>query len=130
MAVTQIIDKLDTDKGWLEANNISGNNGSFIIAIKGEADSSDAFNVEDLKYIVLEIGIPSGIENKPITFQMIKLNFSDITSFDDIMLNAKTACSKIAAVPSTVYIRPVAYGRLDKEVKIGKMSVSINVLPI
>ena len=59
---------------------------------------------------------------------MIKLNFDDITSFDDQDLNSKTACVKLGAMPSTIYVRPVAYGNGSIEVKEGSVPVSINVL--
>ena len=129
MGVTQIIETLDTSKGWLEASNVTGTNGAFVIAIKGSHSETSACNLADVKYIVLEIGIPSGIENKPITLQCLKLNFSDITSFDDLELDMKTACARIGALPSTIYMKPVAYADASKEYKTGTMPISINVLP-
>lgn len=128
MAVTKIIETLDISKGWLQAQNISGQHGSFIIGIKGSSTDSSAMPISDLKYVSLEIGIPSGIENKPITLQTIKLNFDDITSFDDAQLDAQTACVKIGPMPSTIYIRPIAYGSIRGEIKEGIMPVNINVL--
>lgn len=59
---------------------------------------------------------------------MVKLNFDDITSFDDSDLNAKTACVKLGVLPSTIYLRPVAYGNGIEEIKEGTIPVSINVL--
>lgn len=129
MAITQIIETLDIGKGWLEASNVTGANGAFFIAIKGPHSDTSACNIADVKYIVLEIGIPSGIENKPITLQFLKLNFSDITSFDDVDLNNKTACARIGTLPSTIYMRPIAYADASKEYKNGTMPISINVLP-
>lgn len=67
MGVTQIIETLDISKGWLEASNVTSTNGAFIIAIKGTQSTTDICKLDDVKYVVLEIGIPSGIENKPIT---------------------------------------------------------------
>ena len=128
MAVTKIIEALDTSKGWLQAQNASGEHGLFVIGIKGSPIDGSGLPIDNLKYVVLELGIPSGIENKPITLQMIKLNFDDITSFDDKDLNSKTACVKLGAMPSTIYIRPVAFGDGLKEVKEGIMPISINVL--
>ena len=128
MAVTKIIENLDISKGWLQAQNASGEHGLFIIGIKNSESKSSALSLQDLKYVVLEIGIPSGIENKPITLQMVKLNFDDITSFDDSDLNAKTACVKLGVLPSTIYLRPVAYGNGIEEIKEGTIPVSINVL--
>ena len=129
MAVTQIIDTLDISKGWLEVTNGSGNHGAYIIAIKGSNVESSACPISDLKYIVVEIGIPSGIKDKPITIQSIRLNFEDITSFDDANLNANTAYAKIGVVPASIFVRPIAYSDGVKEYKTGSMPVSINVLP-
>lgn len=129
MAVTQIIDTLDTSKGWLQASNATGANGAFVIAIKGSNSETSACKVSDVKYIILEIGIPSGIENKPITLQHLKLNFSEITNFDDLDLDSKTACARIGVMPSTIYMKPVAYADASREYKSGTMPISINVLP-
>ena len=67
MAVTKIIEALDTSKGWLQAQNASGEHGLFIIGIKEAATETCALPIDELKYVVLELGIPSGIESKPIT---------------------------------------------------------------
>lgn len=67
MAVTQIIEALDTSKGWLQAQNASGDHGLFIIGIKGSPAEGSSLPIDELKYVVLELGIPSGIESKPIT---------------------------------------------------------------
>ena len=67
MAVTEIIEALDTSRGWLQAQNASGEHGLFVIGIKGAATENSALPIAELKYVVLELGIPSGIESKPIT---------------------------------------------------------------
>ena len=128
-AVVQIIDSCDISKGWLQTDNISGSTGAFIIGIKGSASKNDTFDIKDLSYIVLEIGIPSGLDAKPLSYQRVKLNFKDITSFDDIELNNKTAYAKIGPMPSTIYIKPVTFADQMKEYTTGKMPISINVLP-
>lgn len=128
MAATQIIDKLDTSVGWLSATNITGDHGCYVVGIKGTKTTEDIFDIKDLKYIVLEIGIDSGIENSPITLTRLKLNFSDETS-SDRELNEKTSLSKLTQLPSTIYIKPVAFGDQSKEYTSGKMPVSINVIP-
>ena len=128
MAEKKLIEALDISRGWLFVENVNNTHGVFFIAIKEAATEASALPIDDLKYVVLELGIPSGIENKPITLQTIKLNFDDITSFDDKVLNSKTACVRVGAIPSTIYIRPIAYGDGYKEVKEGLIPVSINVL--
>ena len=92
MAEKKLIEALDISRGWLFVENVNNTHGVFFIAIKEAATEASALPIDDLKYVVLELGIPSGIENKPITLQTIKLNFDDITSFDDKVLNSKTAC--------------------------------------
>lgn len=52
---------------WKSSDAVTGNNGSFITAIKGTATETDTIPLDTLKYIVLELGIDSGISGKPIT---------------------------------------------------------------
>lgn len=126
--VTQIMEKLDTSTGWLSATNITGAHGCYVIGIKGTKAEGDAFDIKDLKYVVIEVGIDSGIENKPITLTRIKLNFADPTSSDED-LNNKTALSQLVQLPSTIYLKPIAFGDQIKEYTSGKMPVSVNVIP-
>lgn len=128
MATTQIVTELDTSKGWLEATNVTGNSGCYVIAIKEAKTASDAFDIANLKYIVLEVGIDSGITNNPITLTRLKLNFTDETS-SDASLNAKTALGRLTQMPATIYLKPIAFADETKEYTSGKMPVSINVLP-
>lgn len=114
---------------WLSLSNLSSTHGFFMIAIKGSEMADSACSLANLKYLVLELGIPSGIDEKPITFQVVKLNFDDCTSLDDPELDAKTACAKIGPMPSTIYLRAIAFSDGDTEYKSGKMPVSINILP-
>lgn len=131
--VTNILQQLsistekDINSGWFGVENASGDHGLFIIGIKGSPIDGSALPIEDLKYVLLELGIPSGIG--PITLQMIKLDFDNITSFDNQDLNNRTAYVKIGAIPSKVCIRTVAYSDGSKEIRDGIMPVSINVLP-
>ena len=126
--VTQIMEKLDTSTGWLSATNITGTHGCYVIGIKGTKAEGDVFDIKDLKYVVIEVGIDSGIENKPITLTRIKLNFADPTSSDED-LNNKTALSQLVQLPSTIYLKPIAFGDQIKEYTSGKMPVSVNVIP-
>lgn len=128
MAATQIMENLNTSIGWLSATNVTGDHGCYIIGVKGTSSEDDALDIKDLKYVVLEIGIDSGIENKPITLTRVKLNFSEETSSEK-EINEKTALTKISQLPSTIYLKPIAFGDQTKEYLAGKMPVSINVLP-
>ena len=125
---TQIITELNTSLGWLEVNNITGTWGCYIVGIKGTKSDNDIFNIDDLKYVVLEVGIDSGIEGSPITLTRIKLNFNEETSSDK-NLNKKTALTKLTQMPSTIYLKPIAFADQSKEYLEGKMPISINVIP-
>ena len=127
-AITQIIESLDTSKGWLQASNVTGTWGCYVIGVKGAKVDTDVFDVNDLKYVVLEIGIDSGIEKSPITLTRIKLNFNEETSSDK-ETNAKTALAKLTQMPSTIYFKPVAFADQTKEYLEGKINVSVNVIP-
>lgn len=128
MATTQIMTNLNTAQGWLKVDNITGTWGCYIVGIKGVIADDDIFNVNDLKYVVLEVGIDSGIEGSPITLTRIKLNFNEETSSDK-NLNSKTALAKLTQMPTTIYLKPIAFADQTKEYLEGKMSVSINVIP-
>ena len=78
------------DAEWHSQTSVTGTNGAYIIAIKEEDNGSGALPVKDLKYIVMELGINSGLEGKPLTVTRTKLNFNEETS-SDASTNAKTA---------------------------------------
>lgn len=125
--ITKIIETLDTSR-WYSVSNITGTWGCYIIGIKGESSTTDVFDIKDLKYIVLEVGIDSGIDQSPITLTRIKLNFNEETSSDP-NLNSKTALAKLTQMPSTVYLKPIAFADQNKEYLSGTINVSINVIP-
>ena len=112
---------------WKSSDAVTGNNGAFITAIKGTATETDTIPLDTLKYIVLELGIDSGISGKPITIQNVKLNFSEQTS-TDAELNNKTAMTRIGAMPTPLYYRVLVFADSTKEYTSGKLPVSINTL--
>ena len=125
--ITKIMSNLNTSE-WIKATSVTGNHGAYIIAIKEAKTATDICSIDDLKYVVMEVGIDSGLTDKPLTVTRIKLNFNEETS-SDLDLNAKTAFTRISQMPSTLYFKVVSYGDATKEYKEGTMPVSINVLP-
>lgn len=77
----------------------------------------------------MEIGIDSGISNKPITIQRVKLDFSEETSSDK-ELNKITALTKVTQLPNSIYLRVVSFNSIngDQYTK-GSMPVGINITP-
>lgn len=68
MAAKGLFSKIDSASfQWKSSDAVTGNNGAFITAIKGTATETDTIPLDTLKYIVLELGIDSGISGKPIT---------------------------------------------------------------
>lgn len=124
--IAKIINNLDTST-WTPVDNITGTWGCYLIGVKGEPIDTDKINVNDLKYIVFEVGIDSGIEQSPITLTRIKLNFSEETSTDPI-LNSKTAIAKLTQMPARVYLKPISFADQTKEYTSGTVNVSVNVI--
>lgn len=112
---------------WKSSSSVTGTHGAFLTAIKGTATEDDTIKLENLKYIVLELGVDSGISGKPITIQNVKLNFDERTSTDE-QFNNITAMAKIGPMPSTLYYRVIAFADSSKEYKSGSLPVSINIV--
>ena len=128
MAAQGLFQKIDNAAFvWKSATGITGSNGAYLTAIKGTATESDTISLDNLRYVVLELGIDSGISGKPITVANIKLNFNEQTSTDSD-LNKKTAMTKIGVYPSNIYYRVLVFADESKEYKEGSLPVSINTL--
>lgn len=112
---------------WKSSSAVVGTHGAYITALKGTATSNDTISLDKLSYIVLELGIESGVNGKPITVSNVKLNFKELTSTDE-ELNKKTAMTKIGVYPSPLYYRVLCFADESKEYKSGKLPVSINTL--
>lgn len=127
METKKLIDYLKTNE-WVPANATTGTHGACAIAIKGNATESDACDINDLKYIMLEFGINSGIEDHPLTILRVKFDFNNSLSSDPTIIE-KAAFSKLPPLPTPFYLKAVAFGDSKKEYKEGYMPVSINFLP-
>ena len=112
---------------WKSSSAVTGNHGAYLTALKGTETETDTIKLDKLSYVVVELGVESGISNKPITVANIKLNFREQTSTDE-ELNKKTAMTKIGVYPSPLYYRVLCFADESKEYKSGKLPVSINTL--
>ena len=100
-----IINKLKLDGTWIK---VSVNDNSFyLIAIKEKAKKLKEKEIESNKVnkIYFELGIDSGIKDKPITINRISLDFNDETS-EDTDINLITAFTRVQGLPKEFYIRP------------------------
>lgn len=127
MATTNIISRTNIDSGWV-LYSLGTNIGAYLIAIKDPKTATDTFDINELKYITMDIGIDSGIKDKPITISRVKLNFNEETS-SDADLNKKTAMTKVSQLPTDIYLRITSFADSVKEYKVGSMPVSINIAP-
>ena len=128
MAAQGLFSKIDSASFvWKSSTSVTGTHGAYLTAFKGTAGENDTIKLDSLRYIVLELGIDSGINDKPITVANVKLNFSEQTSTDE-ELNKKTAMTKIGVYPSPLYYRVLAFADESKEYKSGQLPVSINTL--
>ena len=83
-------------------------------------------DVKKVRLISLELGIDSGIENKPITIGRVTLNFGEETSSDP-EINSRTAFTFLSRVPDVFYIRPISIDDGSKRYTDGSVSIGINV---
>lgn len=125
MSVTNIIKKVKLNNEWLSVN-LGNHNDFFLIAIKGNKEKKDTIDPKDIIKVRFEIGIDSGIKDRPLTIQFVTLNFNDVTSSSND-LNKITAFIKIMNNPSQFYIRPVSIDTVDKTLTSGDVAISVNV---
>ena len=101
-----IINKLKLDGTWIK---VSVNDNSFyLIAIKEKAKKlkEKEINSNDVDKISFELGIDSGIKDKPIIVNRVVLDFNDETS-DNEDINSITAFTRVQGLPKEFYIRPI-----------------------
>lgn len=103
--IQTIINKLKLDGTWIK---VSVNDNSFyLIAIKEKAKKlkEKEINSNDIDKISFELGIDSGIKDKPIIVSRVVLDFNDETS-EDTDINLITAFTRVQGLPKEFYIRP------------------------
>ena len=106
--VQTVINKLKLDGTWIK---VSVNDNSFyLIAIKEKAkklkEKEKEIESNKVNKIYFEIGIDSGIKDKPIAINRISLDFNDETS-DNEDINSITAFTRVQGLPKEFYIRPI-----------------------
>lgn len=126
MAITKIIDNIDLNSTWAKVS-LGDLNSFYMIAIKEAKGLQDTVDPADVKAVVLEMGIESGITDKMLSIGRIVLNFDEITS-SDVEVNKITAMVKRLHEPSEFYIRPIEI-ITNKETlkKEAKTSIDINI---
>ena len=125
MAVTNIINRLKLNDNWVSVD-LKTFNSCYLIAIKEKQSKTDNIDVNLVRKIRFEIGIDSGIKNKPLTIQYLNINFNDITASDN-EINKITAFSRLTNLPNQFYIKVVSIDDGNKEIKTGETSISINL---
>ena len=100
-----IINKLKLDNNWIKIN--LNNDKFYLIAIKEKAKKLKEKEIESSKVekIYFELGIDSGIKDKPIIVNRVVLDFNDETS-EDTDINLITAFTRVQGLPKEFYIRP------------------------
>lgn len=125
MKIQKIMKKVNLNSGWTKVN-LGKFTDFYLIGKKEKKNKSDTIDSTVVQKVRFEIGVDSGIKNKPLTINYINLNFNDITS-SDVDLNAITAMTKQVKYPSEFYIKPVEFWDGKNVVKEGKTSISVTV---
>ena len=126
--VKNILSRIRLNNNWV-AVDMGSFNDCYIIAVKEDAGKKDTINPETIKIITFEIGIDSGIKNKPITISRFSLNFNEITSSDE-MLNKVTAFTRLLNIPNSFYLRPISIDDGIKTISKGEVAIAININPV
>ena len=128
MAATTIIETTNIDSGWLQFSP-GENRGVYLVAIKGSKTNTDAMSIDELKSVIVEIGIDSGITGHPITIQSCTFRFNE--KWGDAALDGVVALSQTSMLPKTnAFIKVAAFSDGFKEIKAGRMPISINMMAI
>lgn len=124
--IQTIINKLKLDGTWTKVN--LNDDGLYLIAIKEKAKKLKEKEIESNKVnkIYFEIGIDSGIKDKPITINRISLDFNDETS-DNEDINSITAFTRVQGLPKEFYIRPTKIVTYDSKAYTENIETTISV---
>ena len=104
--VQTIINKLKLDGTWTKVN--LNDDGFYLIAIKEKVKKLKEKEIDsnDVDKISFELGIDSGIKDKPIIVSRVVLDFNDETS-EDADINLITAFTRVQGLTKEFYIRPI-----------------------
>ena len=124
--IQEIINKLNLDKQWAKID-LGTSNTFYMIAVRKAADKKDTINPVDVDKIYFEVGVDSGVKNKPITVDHICLDFVDQSS-DTEDINSITAFINKHNYLRDFYIRPVKMVLKDGKYLVeGKCNITINI---
>lgn len=128
--VQTLISKLKLDNNWIKVN--LNDDSFYLIAIKEKVKKLKDKEIQSNKVdkIYFEIGIDSGIKDKPITINRIALDFKDETSEDE-NINSITAFNRFQGFPKEFYIKPIKIVTYDstvysKDIETG-ISIKVNL---
>lgn len=126
MALSKIIEKITLGE-WLETD-LDDQSYAYLIAIKAaSAQEGDVIAPKDVRQIIFELGIESGVANKPLTIQRVVLNFNDEISPDND-LNEIARGAKLTHLPGDkIYIKAISVDNGKEEIKSGTVNISVNI---
>lgn len=127
--VKSILSKIKLDNNWVSVD-IGNYNDCYVILVKESIGKKDTINPKDIQTISFELGIDSGIKNKPITISRFSINFSEMTSRDEDV-NSITGFTKLQNIPSNFYVRPIAmYNNNNNRIDKGDVNIALNIHPV
>lgn len=126
MTVKKIMKSVHLDGTWTKVD--LGKETDFYMIAKKNAKKKKSDTIEStlIQRVRFEVGVASGIKNKPLTISYITLNFNDVTS-TDLEINNITAMAKHTKFPSVFYIKPIEFWDGKNIIKEGKTSMDITV---
>ena len=125
MSVSTITKRIKLNKDWLSVN-LGSFNDFYLIAVKDKKEKKDLLDPKDIIKVRFEIGIDSGIKDRPLTIQFVLLDFNETTSSDEIT-NKMTAFTRIMNYPSQFYIRPISIDTAEKTITSGEVNIAVNI---
>lgn len=123
--IKKILDNLTINSDWIKVSLEEYNN-CYLIAIKDLTETTGFIPSANIKRIRFEVGIDSGITNKPVTISYFNVNFEDITSGNN-EVNKLTAFTRLTGFPNEFYLRVSSVQQDFDEVTSGKVAISLNV---
>ena len=126
MALSKIIEKITLGE-WLETD-LDNQSYAYLIAVKAtQAQEGDIVAPKDVRNIIFELGIESGVTNKPLTIQRVVLNFNDEISPNN-ELNDIARGAKLTHLPGDkIYIKAISVDNGKEEIKSGTVNISVNI---
>ena len=120
--IQEILSKISLDKQWSKVD-LGVSNTFYMIAVRKAMDKKDVLDPMKVDRVYFEVGIDSGVKNKPITIDHICLDFNDQSSDNNI-----TAFMSKHNYLKEFYIRPVRLVLKDSSSVVeGKCNITINI---